>query len=176
MNELKITIEAPELCDAIKVLAAAISQANTPAPAESKPKRERTTKAAAPATPEPAPVAPAPDPAPAAPVVAPAPAAAPASAPQLVAPVPQPAAPAPAPQTVAPVPAPAQQPPVSPYLQPKTYTHEDIARVGSEMLEKGRMAELGQLLQAFGVSSTNQLPAEQLSAFAASLRGLGMNI
>lgn len=189
MNEFKLTIEAPALTDAIKALASAIGQINTAAE-PAKPKKERATKtAAAPAEPtaeapaqQTPPPAPAPAPAPIqqtpAPVQQPVSTPAPVQQAPIAVPTPPPApvalAPAPAPmqQPAAPV----QQPPVSQFVQPKTYTAEEIGRAGSLLLEQGKMNDLAQLLAAFGVQSINQLAPEQYPAFAASMRGLGVNV
>ena len=161
MYEIKITVAAPEIADAIHHLAFAIEN-HTAAPAK-KTTTKKNDKEPAPAeTPTPAPVAPASAPAPVAPASAPAPVA-PASAPAPVAPVAQPAAPAPAPS---PAPAPAV----------KALTLNDISNAGAELVDRGMMPQLVELLGRYGVQTVLMLKPEQYSAFAVELRALGANI
>ena len=120
--------------------------------------------------------------APAAPVVAPAPVA---QAPV----VQQPAAPAPAPvanptaqpqMTAAPTAAaPQNVPPVTTAApateqpQPRQYTMQDIAKVGSSLLDKGMMPQLSAILAEMGVQAIPQLRPEQYPVVAEKLIALG---
>lgn len=193
MTEFKLTIEAPELANAITALADAIANRPLTATAEKPATRTRTKKnAETPAAP--AAIQPAEQPVPTqdnsnaaaastAPTqlpqqAAPAPvipypvqaAVAPATAPQ-PAPV---AIPSPAPaQPAAPVQTP-QPAPVAPAAP--TFTPEMIANAGANLLERGLMPQLMGLLQKFGVQAVTQLRQDQYPAFAAELRALGANI
>lgn len=103
---------------------------------------------------------------------------------------PQPVAdlnPAPAPQPVPiaprpPVPQPAPQPvpvaPVVPVAAAPSFTKEQIARAGSELISQqpGRMQELMGLLASYGVQAITDLKPEQLGPFATTLRGMGAKI
>lgn len=144
MYEIKITVAAPEIADAIHHLALAIEN-HTVAPAK-KTATKKNDKEPAPAeTPTPAPA-----PAPVAPVAQPT---------QV-----QPAAQAPAP--TAPAPAPAV----------KALTLNDISNAGAELVDRGMMPQLVELLGRYGVQTVLMLKPEQYSAFAVELRALGANI
>lgn len=146
MYEIKITVAAPEIADAIHHLAVAIEN-HTAAPAK-KTATKKNDKEPAPAeTPTPAP---APAPAPVAPVAQPT---------QV-----QPAAPAPT------APAPAPAPAV------KALTLNDISNAGAELVDRGMMPQLVELLGRYGVQTVLMLKPEQYSAFAVDLRALGANI
>lgn len=113
-----------------------------------------------------------------APVSAPVPAPAPA---QPGAVTPFPAAPAtPAvpvqPAPVAPMPQPAA--PVVPVAAAPSFTKEQIARAGSELISQqpGRMQELMGLLASYGVQAITDLKPEQLGPFATTLRGMGAKL
>lgn len=190
MTEFKLTIEAPELANAITALADAIANRPLTAAAEKPATRTRTKKnAETPAAPaavqpveQPAPVQNNSD--------ASAASAAPAQLPQQAAPapvIPYPAqavvAPATAPQPASvaiPSPAPAQ--PAAPVQMPQpapaapAFTPEMIANAGANLLERGLMPQLMGLLQKFGVQAVTQLRQDQYPAFAAELRALGANI
>jgi len=104
-----------------------------------------------------------------------------------------PAAPAPAapvtapvthaPATPAPAPAPAAAPtaPTAPAVAtaPTTapsYTVDQLAKVGADLVQEGKMPQLLALLSQFGAQSVTQLPLEKYGPFALALRNLGGNI
>ena len=152
MFEINVTVNAPELAEALNNLAAALKGAK-PEPAASK-----AGKADKPAPVPPADYMPPADTAPApatrAPAVTPAPA--PASTP---APVQAPVTPAPVP--VAPAP---------------TYNRDQIMTAGAALIDAGKINELMGLLNSFGVQAVTQLKQDQLGAFATELRKLGAQI
>lgn len=152
MMEMKIKIDVPELVAAVEKLAAAIDKTalNITVP------NEGTLNFNTPAGN--APVAPAPVAAPApAPVAAPAPAPTPAAPP--VTPMPTAAAPAPAVPVTAP-----------------TYTLDQIAKAGANLVDAGKMEQLLALLTKYGVQAVTQLTPDQYGAFATELRALGAQI
>lgn len=153
MNELKITVSAPELAQALNNLADALKNgAGNAQPAVAAP----TAAAPAPQA-QPAPVpAPAPQPAPVPP--APAPVAAP--------------VPAPAPQP-APVAAPVPQATPGPATG---VTLDAIINAGAGLVEKGMMAQVVALLGKYGLQAVNQLQPAQYEPFAAELRALGASL
>lgn len=155
MTEFKLTIEAPALTEALKYLADALktgfSAAQTnggtiPFPALEKP----------PVAPVEAPAA-IPDvpagPAPVNPPVAPEPAPAVTAAPSVEAPSP---APAPAPE--------------------RKYTLKEISDAGSGLLDQGKMQDLMNLLDSFGVPAITMLKPDQYPAFVEGLKALGAKI
>lgn len=154
MFEINVTVNAPELAEALNNLAAALKGAK-PEPAASK-----AGKADKPAPVPPADYMPPADTAPApatpAPAVTPAPAPAPAPVQASVTP-----APAPAPVPVAPAP---------------TYNRDQIMTAGAALIDAGKINELMGLLNSFGVQAVTQLKQDQLGAFATELRKLGAQI
>nr|DAW60584.1 MAG TPA: translation initiation factor-like protein [Caudoviricetes sp.] len=154
MFEINVTVNAPELAEALNNLAAALKGAK-PEPAASK-----AGKADKPAPVPPADYMPPADTAPApatpAPAVTPAPAPAPA-------PVQAPVTPAPAPAPVPVAPAP-------------TYNRDQIMTAGAALIDAGKINELMGLLNSFGVQAVTQLKQDQLGAFATGLRKLGAQI
>lgn len=154
MFEINVTVNAPELAEALNNLAAALKGAK-PEPAASK-----AGKADKPAPVPPADYMPPADTAPApatpAPAVTPAPAPAPA-------PVQAPVTPAPAPAPVPVAPAP-------------TYNRDQIMTAGATLIDAGKINELMGLLNSFGVQAVTQLKQDQLGAFATELRKLGAQI
>lgn len=154
MFEINVTVNAPELAEALNNLAAALKGAK-PEPAASK-----AGKADKPAPVPPADYMPPADTAPApatpAPAVTPAPAPAPA-------PVQAPVTPAPAPAPVPVAPAP-------------TYNRNQIMTAGAALIDAGKINELMGLLNSFGVQAVTQLKQDQLGAFATELRKLGAQI
>lgn len=158
MFEINVTVNAPEIAEALNNLAAALKGAK-PEPAASK-----TGKADKPAPVPPADYMPPADTAPApaapAPAVTPAPAPAPAPAPT---PVQAPVTPAPAPAPVPVAPAP-------------TYSRDQIMTAGAALIDAGKINELMGLLNSFGVQAVTQLKQDQLGAFATELRKLGAQI
>lgn len=163
MFEINVTVNAPELAEALNNLAAALKGAK-PEPAASK-----AGKADKPAPVPPADYMPPADTAPApatpAPAVTPAPAPAPApvQAPVTPAPVQAPVTPAPAPAPVPVAPAP-------------TYSRDQIMTAGAALIDAGKINELMGLLNSFGVQAVTQLKQDQLGAFATELRKLGAQI
>lgn len=157
MFEINVTVNAPELAEAMNNLAAALKGAKAE-PATSK--GNKSGKADKPAPVPPADYMPPADTA-QAPASAPAPAPAVTPAPAPAAPV-TPAAPAaPAPVPVAPAP---------------TYNRDQIMTAGAALIDAGKINELMGLLNAFGVQAVTQLKQDQLGAFATELRKLGAQI
>ncbi len=152
MFEINVTVNAPELAEALNNLAAALKGVKL------EPAASKTGKADKPAPVPPADYMPPADTAPApatpAPAVTPAPAPAPVQAP--VTP-----APAPAPVPVAPAP---------------TYNRDQIMTAGAALIDAGKINELMGLLNSFGVQAVTQLKQDQLGAFATELRKLGAQI
>lgn len=157
MMEMKIKIDVPELVAAVEKLAAAIDKTalNITVPNEGTLNFNMPTGNApvAPATVQTAPT--------------PAPVAAPAPAP---APAPTPAAPPVTPMPTAAVPAPAV-----PVTAP-TYTLDQIAKAGANLVDAGKMEQLLALLTKYGVQAVTQLTPDQYGAFATELRALGAQI
>ena len=154
MFEINVTVNAPELAEALNNLAAALKGAKL------EPAASKTGKADKPAPVPPADYMPPADTAPApatpAPAVTPAPAPAPA-------PVQAPVTPAPAPAPVPVAPAP-------------TYSRDQIMTAGAALIDAGKINELMGLLNSFGVQAVTQLKQDQLGAFATELRKLGAQI
>lgn len=157
MMEMKIKIDVPELVAAVEKLAAAIDKTalNITVPNEGTLNFNMPT-GNAPVAPAPVQTAPTP-----APVAAPAPAPAPA---------PTPAAPPVTPMPTAAVPAPAV-----PVTAP-TYTLDQIAKAGANLVDAGKMEQLLALLTKYGVQAVTQLTPDQYGAFATELRALGAQI
>lgn len=95
--------------------------------------------------------------------VAPAPASAPA-------PAPTPAAP-----PVTPMPTAAAPAPAVPVTAP-TYTLDQIAKAGANLVDADKMEQLLALLTKYGVQAVTQLTPDQYGAFATELRALGAQI
>lgn len=159
MMEMKIKIDVPELVAAVEKLAAAIDKTalNITVP------NEGTLSFNMPAGNAPA----APVPVQTASVPTPAPVAAPAPAP---APVPTPAAP-----PVTPMPTAAAPAPAVPVTAP-TYTLDQIAKAGANLVDAGKMEQLLALLTKYSVQAVTQLTPDQYGAFATELRALGAQI
>lgn len=157
MMEMKIKIDAPELVAAVEKLAAAIDRTalNITVPNEGT-LNFNMPAGNAPAAPVPVQTAPMPTPAP---VAAPAPA-----------PMPTPAAP-----PVAPMPAAVAPTPAVPVTAP-TYTLDQIAKAGANLVDAGKMEQLLALLTKYGVQAVTQLTPDQYGAFATELRALGAQI
>lgn len=163
MMEMKIKIDVPELVAAVEKLAAAIDKTalNITVPNEGT-LNFNMPAGNAPAAPVPVQTASAPTPTPA-PVAAPAPAPAPA-------PTPTPAAP-----PVTPMPTTAAPAPAVPVTAP-TYTLDQIAKAGANLVDAGKMEQLLALLTKYGVQAVTQLTPDQYGAFATELRALGAQI
>lgn len=151
MMEMKIKIDVPELVAAVEKLAAAIDKTalNITVPNEGT-LNFNTPAGNAPVAPAPVQTAPTP-----APVAAPAPT----PAAPLVTPMPTAAAPAPAVPVTAP-----------------TYTLDQIAKAGANLVDAGKMEQLLALLTKYGVQAVTQLTPDQYGAFATELRALGAQI
>lgn len=147
MMEMKIKIDVPELVAAVEKLAAAIDKTALNITVPN----EGTLNFNMPAGN--APVASAPV------QTAPTPAPAPAPAAPLVTPMPTAAAPAPAVPVTAP-----------------TYTLDQIAKAGANLVDAGKMEQLLALLTKYGVQAVTQLTPDQYGAFATELRALGAQI
>ena len=95
-----------------------------------------------------------------------------------------PATPAPAPTApvaapVAPAAAPVAAPTAASIAVPTaapSYTSEQLAKVGADLVQAGKMPQLLALLAQYGVQAVTQLTPEQYGPFALALRGLGGNI
>ena len=146
MLEMKLTIEAPELANALNNLAAALGARPFPT----------AQQAPAAASTQPQPVVP--QQAPAAPVQQPMPAPAP------VAPMPATTA-----QPNTPVAG-------VPLAQPPKYTVDQIMAAGAQLMDAGKVNDLMNLLHSFGVQAVMDLKPEQLGAFATALRDMGAKI
>lgn len=57
-----------------------------------------------------------------------------------------------------------------------SYSLDDLARAGSELVDLGKQAELPGLLQRFGITSLPELPQEKYGEFATAMRELGARI
>lgn len=159
MMEMKIKIDVPELVAAVEKLAAAIDKTalNITVPNEGT-LNFNMPAGNAPAAPVPVQTASVPTPTPvAAPAPAPAPAPTPAAPP--VTPMPTAAAPAPAVPVTAP-----------------TYTLDQIAKAGANLVDAGKMEQLLALLTKYSVQAVTQLTPDQYGAFATELRALGAQI
>ena len=154
MMEMKIKIEVPDLAAAIEKLAVALNNSTV----IEKPCTQGAPAPAEVSAPNPAPVATQAPMAPVAPVSTPAPA---------------PVAPAPAPTPVAPVQA--APAPAVPVTAP-TYTLDQIAKAGANLVDAGKMEQLLGLLTKYGVQAITQLTPDQYGAFATELRALGAQI
>lgn len=160
MLEAKLTIEAPELADAIMALALAIgNRASGYTPEATTGRKRRATKSEAPA-PVPIPTA--------------APSETPATA---------------TPGTVAPVTAPdgtwepggnaAVEQPVTKPAAPEKPSMEVIANAGAALCEQGKTNELVSLLNSYGVQTVTQaynLDDAAFANFLAGLRALGAQV
>lgn len=67
-----------------------------------------------------------------------------------------------------PAPQPVMNAPTAPALDLDT-----ISRAGAALVDQGKMQEILQVLQKYGVMAVNQLKPEQYPAFAEDLRALG---
>ena len=96
-----------------------------------------------------------------------------------VAPSPQPAEPEAPKAPVAPSPQPAEpEAPKAPVAPAPTYTLEQVARAGAELIsaDSGKLPQLRELLQKYGVPAVSELKPDQLGGFATELRALGAQI
>ena len=79
---------------------------------------------------------------------------------------------APAPQPVEP------EAPKAPVAPAPTYTLEQVSRAGAELIstDSGKLPQLRELLQKYGVPAVSELKPDQLGSFATELRALGAQI
>lgn len=86
-----------------------------------------------------------------------------------------PAGNAPAAPPVTPMPTAAAPAPAVPVTAP-TYTLDQIAKAGANLVDAGKMEQLLALLTKYGVQAVTQLTPDQYGAFATELRALGAQI
>ena len=67
-------------------------------------------------------------------------------------------------------------PPTGVPVAPATYTMEQLAVAATQLVDAGRRTDLVALLGQFGVPALTALPKEQYGAFATSLRQMGAQI
>lgn len=174
MLEMKITITAPELSEAINNLARSLTgRAEITSIGTGCATHSSTAGAAAEEKPLAAPVAPVnPTPAPTVSTQA-------AGAPLSATPAPTVAPVVPAVPVAAPAPAAAvannAPAPAVPTAAPQ-YTLDMIAKAGTALVDAGKMDELTGLLTKYGVAALTELDPTHYGAFAAELRGLGAQI
>lgn len=84
----------------------------------------------------------------------------------------EPVAPAPEPQPVEP------EAPKAPVAPAPTYTLEQVSRAGAELIsaDSGKLPQLRELLQKYGIPAVSELKPDQLGSFATELRALGAQI
>lgn len=148
MLEIKVTVSAPELSEAINNLAKAYAGNPTATVQAVNPVQTETavlTQPTAPVT---------------------------NSAPSVNTP-PAPAVTTQPVQTVPTATSPAVQAPSEPA---KTYTQEQLSNAGAALCEQGKMPQLIQLLSQFGAQSIVQVSKEQYTALAEGLKALGANL
>ena len=157
MFEVRVTVEAPDVCAAVRELAAAmVATAGAPRAVNTAekqtPVQQVPTQPAQPTTQQ-------------APVQATQPPQqAPAQLPQQFT--------QPAPNTVAQ----AFQQPVQQAPAARQYTADEIARAGASLLEKGLMPQLIALLGKYNVQSITGLRPDQFPAFAEDLKAMGADL
>lgn len=83
-----------------------------------------------------------------------------------------PVTPAPEPQPVEP------EAPKAPVAPAPTYTLEQVSRAGAELIsaDSGKLPQLRELLQKYGIPAVSELKPDQLGSFATALRALGAQI
>lgn len=82
-------------------------------------------------------------------------------------------------EPAAPAPQPAEpEAPKAPVAPAPTYTLEQVGRAGAELIsaDSGKLPQLRELLQKYGVPAVSELKPEQLGSFATELRALGAQI
>ena len=165
MMEIKVTITAPDLSEAINHLAVALSGTGKAAPAIDDTALNNTEDKNIEAAPAEAPVQ--------APVTAPA--AAPVAQAQTSAPVENPTPAAPTAPTAPVTPAPTQQT-ATPATRAKAYELDDIANAMAALIDDGKIAACMATIQKYGVPAINLLPKESYAAFAEDLKALGAKL
>lgn len=58
----------------------------------------------------------------------------------------------------------------------KSYTLDVISKAGAALIDQGKMMQLCDLLERYGVHAITQLPAERYPAFVADLKALGAQL
>lgn len=79
----------------------------------------------------------------------------------------------------APAPKPAEpEAPKAPVAPAPTYTLEQVSRAGAELIsaDNGKLPQLRELLQKYGIPAVSELKPDQLGSFATELRALGAQI
>lgn len=82
-------------------------------------------------------------------------------------------------EPAAPAPQPAEpEAPKAPVAPAPTYTLEQVSRAGAELIsaDSGKLPQLRDLLQKYGVPAVSELKPDQLGSFATELRALGAQI
>lgn len=82
-------------------------------------------------------------------------------------------------EPAAPAPQPAEpESPKAPVAPAPTYTLEQVSRAGAELIsaDSGKLPQLRELLQKYGVPAVSELKPDQLGSFATELRALGAQI
>lgn len=82
-------------------------------------------------------------------------------------------------EPVAPEPKPAEpEAPKAPVAPAPTYTLEQVSRAGAELIsaDSGKLPQLRELLQKYGIPAVSELKPDQLGSFATELRALGAQI
>lgn len=82
-------------------------------------------------------------------------------------------------EPAAPAPQPAEpEAPKAPVAPAPTYTMEQVSRAGAELIsaDSGKLPQLRELLQKYGVPAVSELQPDQLGSFATELRALGAQI
>lgn len=82
-------------------------------------------------------------------------------------------------EPAAPAPQPAEpEAPKAPVAPAPTYTLEQVSRAGAELIsaDSGKLPQLRDLLQKYGVPAVYELKPDQLGSFATELRALGAQI
>lgn len=66
--------------------------------------------------------------------------------------------------------------PVTPAPAEKTYTVDELATAGAALIDQGKMPQLLNLLEEFGVQAVTQLNSSVYPAFAAKMKALGADL
>lgn len=175
MLEIKVTVLAPELTEAVNNLAAAISGKAPQKAAQSIPMNDAVN-------PMPAPQPSAPMPQPPITPVAPPLGSVSTPAPSNVAPMQPPVVPTQPAYPAAPAaPFPQQSVPTTPVAGvplagAPQYTVDQIMAAGATLMDAGKVNDLMNLLHSFGVQAVMDLKPEQLGAFATEMRKMGAAI
>lgn len=66
--------------------------------------------------------------------------------------------------------------PVSPAVEAKSYTLDDISRAGAVLIDQGKMPQLLELLKKYGVQAVTQLNPATYPAFVEEMKALGAQL